>query len=70
MQKKQEIQPLTRKKAVGGKVVHLSKQSKRIAASFFKTEQRRHYLNLMLQATVAANGPSREAKSGLAIAGR
>lgn len=53
------IEPLTKRGAVGGKAVHLKKQYKRIAASFIQPDQRRHYLNMMLQATVAASGPKR-----------
>ena len=58
----EQIKPelLTRKKAVGGRVVRLSKQAKRIAATFTSAEQRRHHLNLMLEAAAAANGSSRE----------
>jgi hypothetical protein len=57
-----EIKPLTKRVAVGGKAVRLGKQYKRIAASFIQADQRRHYLNLMLQATVAASGPKRVTK--------
>jgi len=54
-----EITPLTKRVATSGRAVHLNKQYKRIAASFIQPDQRRHYLNLMLQATIAASGPKR-----------